>query len=208
MANTGVTSLISDIINTLKAAAKDYNAVNNDKTLPETFHEAGRGLSTVREALKTANSQLQKRDQAGDPQNAISTLEACNAKAKLSLNIFEEVSEEPETSRFEHYKTAVGRGGRGNLVEALVVGMMNDICALAKDSAIEATMETQIKALRDAIDTLSNMEPSVPDEQSKKAFSHFGSGHQFNATGGTQNNNVGSGKQFLGDIRGETVTFN
>ncbi|KAK3359163.1 Alpha/Beta hydrolase protein [Lasiosphaeria hispida] len=33
-------------------------------------------------------------------------------------------------------------------------------------------------------------------------YNHFGSGSQFNATGGTQNNNTGSGVQFLGSISG------
>ncbi|KAK7393902.1 hypothetical protein QQX98_013315 [Neonectria punicea] len=208
MACTDVTSLISDIIITVEATAKAYNIINDDKTLSEAFHEAGRGLFIVGKTLKTAKSQLQGRDQAGDPQSAISTLEACNVKTKLSQGVFEQISQAPETSRFERYEAVVRLGSRGNLVEVLVVGIMKDTCTLAKDSATEAAMEPEIKALRDAIDTLSNMEPSVPDERSGNTFSHFGSGSQFNATGGTQNNNVGSGKQFLGDIKGETVTFN
>ncbi|RSL81249.1 hypothetical protein CEP52_017243 [Fusarium oligoseptatum] len=208
MAGTNVISLISGIIDTVEATAEDYNVINNDKTLPEAFHRAGQGLSIVGEALKTAKIRLQGRDQAGDPQSVISTLEACNAKTKLSQGIFEQVSQAPETSRFERYEAVMRRGSRGNLVEVLVVGIMKDTCTLAKDSAIEVAMEPEIKALRDAIDTLSKMEPSMPDERSGSTFSHFGSGTQFNATGGTQNNNVGSGKQFLGDIKGETVTFN
>ncbi|EFR03975.1 SesB protein [Nannizzia gypsea CBS 118893] len=38
------------------------------------------------------------------------------------------------------------------------------------------------------------------------AISHYGSGNQFNALGGSQNNNTGSGNQFLGNISGP-VTF-
>ncbi|KAM0424546.1 hypothetical protein ACHAPT_010262 [Fusarium lateritium] len=37
-------------------------------------------------------------------------------------------------------------------------------------------------------------------------FNHYGSGNQFNAPGGTQSNNTGDGKQFLGNFSGP-VTF-
>lgn len=207
MTRANVTSLVSSTIAILEDTTKDYNIVKDDKGLREAFHEAGRGLPIVGEALRTAKTRLQGHDLAGDPQSAISALEACNAKTKLSQSIFNEVAQAPETSRFERYKAAMGRQGRRNLVEVLVAGMMNDTCTLAKESAIEATMETQIKALRDAMDTLSKMEPSVQAEQSGNTFSHYGSGHQFNATKGAQNNNTGSGNQFTGATFSGPVHF-
>ncbi|KAH7305577.1 hypothetical protein B0I35DRAFT_113397 [Stachybotrys elegans] len=206
MASTDVISLISGIIKNLEATAEAYTIVNNDKTLPEAFHEAGRGLPIVGEALKTAETGLQKRDQAEDAQNAISILGVSNERSKLSRGIFKDVSEAQETSRFECYKAAVQ--SRGELVEMLVVEMMKDTYALAKDSAIEATMEPHIMALGDAIDKLSKMESSVPNGQSGNTFSHWGSGDQFNAIGrGTQNINKGSGHQFTGVTFSGSVTF-
>ncbi|KAF8849318.1 hypothetical protein BDZ45DRAFT_680600 [Acephala macrosclerotiorum] len=189
MTNANVTSLVSSTIAILKATTKSYNIVSDDKGLRDAFHEAGRGLLLVEEALQPL---------AGDPQSAMSSLEACNAKAKLSESIFKDVAQALEASRFERYKVAVRQVGKGNMVEVLVKGMMNDACDLVKNSAIEAAMKTQIKGLHDAIDKLSTMEPSVPNEQLCNTFSNYGSGSQFNAPRGTQNNSTGSGNQFPG----------
>ena len=100
MTGANVTSLISSTIAILKATTKDYNIVNDDKDLREAFHGAGRGLLLVEEALQTAETQLDGRGLAGDPRSAMSSLEACNTKAKLSESIFKDVAQAPETARF------------------------------------------------------------------------------------------------------------
>ncbi|PVH68527.1 hypothetical protein DL98DRAFT_542347 [Cadophora sp. DSE1049] len=198
MAGVNVTSSISSTIAILKATKEDYNIVKDDSGLREAFHEAGRGLLLIEDAFQTAKTQLDGRNLAGDPQSITNLLETCNAKAKLSERIFNNVAQAPDTSRFKRYQAAVRQEGKGNTVEVLVTGMMNDVCGLAKDSAIEAAMKTQVKGLRYAIYKLSTMVPSVPNERLGNTFSRYGSGIQFNAHGGTQNNNTGSGSQFLG----------
>ncbi|KAH7370321.1 hypothetical protein BKA65DRAFT_488176 [Rhexocercosporidium sp. MPI-PUGE-AT-0058] len=208
MAGTNVTSLISSTIAALEATTKHYNTVKDDKGLREAFHEAGRGLLLVREALQGANTQLDGRNLAGDPQSAIRSLQACNTKAKLSESIFKDVAQAPETSRFQRYKAAVQRHGQGRTVEVLTTGMMKDVCDLAENDAIKAAMEDHVKGLREAIDKLSKMEPSVPNEGSGNSFSNFG-GEQFNAPGGTQNITKGEGKgpQLPGANFYSTVSF-
>ncbi|RYO91811.1 hypothetical protein DL764_008236 [Monosporascus ibericus] len=206
MAGASITDLISSTIAILWVTTENYNMVRDDKGLREAFHEAGRGLLLVEEALQIAKTQLDARDLAGDPQTAMSSMEACNTKAKLSESIFKDVAQAPETSRFERYKTAVKRVGKENTIEVLVTGMMNDTCDLANDSAIEAAMKDQVKGLRDAIDKLSTAEPSVPKEPWGNSFSNSGSGKQFNNTKGTQYNSTDGGKQFFGNFSG-SVTF-
>ncbi|KAM4066693.1 hypothetical protein HRG_000752 [Hirsutella rhossiliensis] len=82
-----------------------------------------------------------------------------NTKAKMSENIFKAVPQapQPQTSRFEGYKAAARQEGQGRTVEVLVVGMMEDVCALAEipeNGAITPGMEDQVKGLHDAIDKL------------------------------------------------------
>lgn len=202
MASSSLTSLISSTIAVVQATRRHYSAVNDDESLRDAFHEAGRELSPLEEALQLAKSQLETCDQAGCLQRAMKIFEACNTKAMLSETLFKDVAQAPMDSRFERYKMAVRREGKGNTVEVLVKGMMNDMCELANDSAVKAAMETQAGILRSAIDKLSQMESSVPNEQSTNNFSHYGSGGQFFASGGTQNNNTGSGNQFLGNLGG------
>ncbi|KJZ70322.1 hypothetical protein HIM_10290 [Hirsutella minnesotensis 3608] len=197
MAGANLTSLILSTITILNATTKNYNIVNNDNSLPEAFHEAGRGLLLVEEALQTAKTQLDGRD-PGDPQSTSSSLDACYTRAKLSESLFKVVSQ-AETPRFERYKMVVRQEGKGNKVEALVKGMLTNVCDLAKDVAIEAAIKGQLKGLRGAIGKLSTMEPSVPDE---------GLGHSYTNYGGTQNNNTGSGKQLVDAQFHAPVTFN
>lgn len=185
-------------ITTLEATTQHYNAVKDDKGLREAFHEAGRGLPLVERALRGAQCNLAK-----VPQSAMNLLEACNTKAKISASIFEAVAQGPETSRLERYKAAVRQEGKGSTVEALVVGMMKDLCALAENYAIQ----DQVMGLREAIEKLSKMEGSLPKEESGKTFTHSGPGDQFNTTGGTLNTSRGSGYHLPGAIFHAAVTF-
>ncbi|KAH7008754.1 hypothetical protein EDB80DRAFT_763872 [Ilyonectria destructans] len=184
-----VTNLISSTITTLEAATDYYNVVKDDKGLREAFHEAG-GLNV-----------------AGDPQSVMDSLRECNTNAELSKSIFNAVAQAPETSRFEGYKEAVTQEGKGRTVEVLVMGMMNDICALAENGAIRAGMEDQVNGLRGAIEKLSNMEVSMPNEGSGDTFAHYGSGDMLNAPGGTVNKSTGSGNHFPGATFSGSVSF-
>ncbi|RYP16756.1 hypothetical protein DL765_004933 [Monosporascus sp. GIB2] len=207
MAGADITDLISSTIAILRATIENYNLVKGDKGLRVAFHGAGQGIFLVEEALQTTKFQLDGRDLAGDPQTAIRSLEACNIKAKLLESIFKDVAQGPEASRLERYITAVRRESKENTAEALVTGMMNDACDLANNSTIEAAMKDQVKGLRDAINELSTMESSVPNELLGDSFSNSSSGRQFNNTKGTQYNSTDGGKQFFGNFTG-AVTFN
>ncbi|RYP32080.1 hypothetical protein DL768_011151 [Monosporascus sp. mg162] len=198
MADANVNSLISDTIAVLETTTKHYNTVKDDKGLREAFHEAGRGVLLIERALQTTQGQLGGRNLAGDPRSTICSLEACNIKAKLSESIFKEVAQAPEASRFERYKAAVQQQGKGKTAEVLTLGMMKDVCDLAENDTIKAAMEHQVAGLRDAIDKLSKMEPSVPNEGSGNTFISNHDSRQYNAPGGTQHNNTGDGNQFPG----------
>jgi hypothetical protein len=207
MADAKVTSLVSSTIDTLEATTKHYSIVKDDKSLREAFHEAGRGLLLVRQALQATNSHLHERNLAGDPQNAVNSLEACNTKAKLSESIFKAVAQAPEISRFEHYKEVLEQLGKENTVEVLTIGMMRDVCNLAENDAIKAAMKDEAEGLRGAMVKLAKMRPSVPNERSGDTYSNYGSGPQYNAPGSTQNITTGHGNQFPGATFSGSVSF-
>ncbi|KAK5993795.1 hypothetical protein PT974_07232 [Cladobotryum mycophilum] len=205
MTATKASDPISGTIAVVQAAISHYDIVKDDTKLGETFHEAGRGLILIEDALRTTGAQLRALTEI--PQATTTSLESCNAGATLSEVVFKEVSQAPADTRLHSYTAFVERKGRANLVETLVVGMMDDIRVLAKDCAIEAEMQEQLTMLRGTIDKLTNMEPSVPIKQASHSFSNFGPGSQYNAIGGTQNNVTGNGKQFIGSNFNAAVTF-
>ncbi|EWZ86334.1 hypothetical protein NW765_001377 [Fusarium oxysporum] len=135
------------------------------------------------------------------------SLKECNANAELSKDIFNAVAQAPETSRLECYKEAVRQEGKGRMVEALMMGMMNYVCVLAENDTIRAGLEDQVNILRGAIEQLSNMEPSVPNKGSGNTFTHFGYGDMLNVAGGTVNKSTGSGNHFPGATFSGPVTF-
>jgi hypothetical protein len=207
MTDVEVTSLISNTIDILKVSTENYQTIKDDKGFREAFHEAGRALHIVEEALQTSRIQLDGRGLAGTRQGAVTSLDGCNTKANLSESIFKIVAQAPETARLERYKAAVQQQSNGQTVEALALGMMEDVCNLAKNDSIKAEMEHHVNKLQDAMEKLSKMEPSVPNEHSGNSFHAYGDSRQFNALGGTQNNNTGSGNQFPGAVFSGSVNF-
>jgi hypothetical protein len=218
MLGTDVTSLISSTIDILKASRENYQVVKDDKDLREAFHEAGRVLHFVEEALQTASTQLDGSDLLEIPQSAMILLDACNTKAKLSESISKYVAQGPETTRLERYKEAVYQHGNGKMAEVLALEMMQDVCDLAENDAINVEMVHHVKQLHAAIDKLSKMEPSVPKESLGNMFSAYGDArqfntlsvygdsHQFNALDGSQYNND-RGNQFPGATFSGPVSF-
>ncbi|KAM5431737.1 hypothetical protein MferCBS31731_007797 [Microsporum ferrugineum] len=205
MSDVDVPTLIMITIIPLNSATEWYNTVKDDKNLREAFHGAGQGVLLVKKALDATKTQPDGCSLSGEPASVRSLLLACNAKSKLVESIFKEVALAPKDSRYDRYQAAVRREGKGDAVEALVGGMMEDVCDMVKGSTIEAAMESHVKELREAIEKLSNMEPSMPSEPRQDSkYVHYGSGDQFNAPGGTQNKSSGNGNHFPG----ATITRN
>nr|AAS80313.1 SesA [Fusarium haematococcum] len=192
-----VSELISSTIKSLEEGIRCHKDVEDDNGLREAFHEAGRGLSVVNQALQAAQG-----NSAREPQSAMNPLRVCNTKANISASIFKAVAQAPKTSRFEGYKEAVRQEGNGQTVEVLVVGMMKDVCALAENFAIQ----DQVKKLHETIEKLSAMKPSLPKEGPGHTFTNIGNGNQYNATDGPQNINQG-GNQVTGGTFPGTVNF-
>jgi hypothetical protein len=207
MTSTAVTTLISSTINILKVIKENYQIIKDDKGLREVFHEASRALHIVEEALQAAKTQLHRRSLTERSQSAMTSLKACNTKAKLFESILKIISEAPETVRFERYKAAVQQEGNGKKVEDLAVEMMKDVCDFAEHDTMKIGMEQHVKRLRDAINKLLKMEASVSNESSGNSFYAYNDSNQFNAIGGTQNNNTGGGNQFTGASFSGAVNF-
>lgn len=76
-----------------------------------------------------------------------------------------------------------------------MVRIIEAILAIAEDGAIKDATDAQAKELRGAIDELSAVEPSVPNEGGNQ-FHHYDCSPQLNNTGsGIQYNNTGAGSQ-------------
>jgi hypothetical protein len=203
MANSDVRDLVSRTITILQVTTEHYDAIDDDESLCETFHQAGRGLILIHRTLEAAQTHLSRDDLACDVQKALSPLKACKRNAELAETIFKTIALASETSRFNEYKAATR--GWGNRVEVLVINMMEALCHLADDVPIQIAGEKKAKTLRDAINKLSDMGPSIPNEESGNIWAHYGSGNLI--TGEIRNITRGQGPQFPGATFTGTVNF-
>ncbi|KAK7393901.1 hypothetical protein QQX98_013314 [Neonectria punicea] len=133
------------------------------------------------------------------------------------VDLYQHILEFQFRTVLRFYQTRLARLGDDVVKHEVWKGMLSKIQELEKifDSDLkkisDASSRTELESLNKKADKfladmgriLSALE--THNKPANSSFNNHGSGHQFNATGGAQNNNVGSGKQFLGDINGETV---
>ncbi|CAF3500189.1 unnamed protein product [Fusarium graminearum] len=196
--STAVEPYIRRTVTALRSAASEHDAVKEDTTLQEAFHEAGRTLPLIQKALEESPAELQ-----GVTQKTLESLRECHVKAEICKAIFLAVADAQPEKRQEAYKEAVQKRSKGRTVEELVIGIATDVCGLGEILVIQKHVE----GLRGAIDRLSKMEPSLPKAKTDGVFNSYGSGDQLNAPGGTVNKSTGSGNQFPGANFSGSVYF-
>ncbi|UPK91690.1 hypothetical protein LCI18_002625 [Fusarium solani-melongenae] len=196
--SNAVARCIQRTIGALSSAASEYGVVKEDTTLQEAFHEAGRTLPLIQQALEESPAELQ-----GVTQETLESLRECNAKSEICKAIFLAVADAQPEKRQEAYKEAAQKRSKGRTVEELAIGIATNVCGLGEILAIQK----HIKGLRGAIDRLSKMEPSLSKAKTDGVFNHYGSGDQLNAPGGTVNKSTGSGNHFPGGSFFGSMTF-
>ncbi|KAI5457668.1 SesA protein [Mariannaea sp. PMI_226] len=190
-----IADFISGAIAALKIVEEASLALMGDTELPPAFHETGQRPRLVEQTLEAVRNELETLHLAGSDVT-IRSLEECSTKIELLQKIFEQIALEPQMSRRARYFALVRQHGKEAAVEVLMIRIMQAVLIVAEDGAVKRATERQAKELRGAINELSLMEPSMPNEGGNQ-FGHYGSGPQLNNTGsGTQNNNMGSGSQY------------
>jgi hypothetical protein len=204
MSGAEVIGIISGTIAILDAVTKVYSAVIDASGLPPAFRDVARRLPLVQHTLQTAETHLNKYNPDEESYRAMKpTLEGCKDKAKRLEKIFQKVVPRDNTPTLERYFMAVRTVGKGDRVETLMKGMLEDVQLLTGNRAIEAATEAQVGELEKALKEVSTIPPSLPTDGSSPSITNFGPGPQNIHTGsGNQNNNTGSGQQFNGPFSG------
>lgn len=113
-------------------------------------------------------------------------VEECQRKVKKLDIIFQEICPEDDALRLERYYKAVKTIGKGNKVENLMQGILNDVQLLACEHRINIADKTRIEHVSAAITEIAALPSSAPEQRLQEtgitAF-HSGSGTQYNAQG-------------------------
>ncbi|WAO94398.1 Pfs, NACHT, and ankyrin domain-containingprotein [Fusarium falciforme] len=201
MSGLEIVGLISAVISIVEAVEIVYNGIRDTRNLPRAFREVAKKLPLVRDTLRIAERQIGASTDDEACQAVKTVVESCKVKAEELKDIFDAVSASDNASRFERYRVAVRRFGKGSLVETLAQELMEEVRLLGTNRAVQAATEAQAAELLKAIEELSSMEPSLPDEKSVSQH-HSGSGDNVAGNKYQGNHNVysGSGTAYFGGV--------
>lgn len=174
-----ILGIISSVISIVDGTKQVYDAASNTNGLPEAFREVAFRLPIVRDILESAKQRVGGGHANKDSYKAAKdVVEDCQSKA----------------SRAKKYLLAVRTLGKGNRVETLMKGMLEDLQLLAIEHGMVTETGTREKVAR-AIEEVTALQPSLTehatDETGFTAI-HSGSG-AINHVQGGQFINPGSG---------------
>ena len=191
-----ILDIISSVISILDETKQVYDAASNTNGLPEAFREVATRLPIVRDILDSAKQHIREGDTNEDSYKAAkNVVEDCQSKAQNLEKLFQRVIPADGASRAKKYLSAVRTLGKGNRVEILMKGMLEDLQLLAINHGMIPETDTREKELARAIEEVAALQPSLTehatDETGFTAI-HSGSG-AINHVQGDQFNNPSSG---------------
>jgi hypothetical protein len=191
-----VIGLISAIITIVETSKKLYDASNNAKGLHEAFRDVAQDMPLVLDILRdchTAQQQVDQKYQATSDASsrreleksseaAKTVMEECRNKANALGEIFGKVLPGDDAGRAERYVKAARslKPGRTERVEDLMTGIFKQLQMSQTSRFFKSELEKRAGDIRSAVDRLSELGPSLPDEGKSV---HTGSGALYAHTG-------------------------
>jgi hypothetical protein len=158
-----VIGLVSGIIAIIDATLTVYDAATDASGLPEVFRDVAKRLPSVQDTLKAAQEHLKTNPDKASCDAMMPVLKDCEEKANRLAEIFEKVVPPADASRTDRYLLAARTLGKGDTVESLMKGILDDIHLLTSNRTINLPTRAEIAALiRAAIAEASAIPPSLP----------------------------------------------
>lgn len=190
-----ILGIISSVISIVDGTKQVYDAASNTNGLPEAFREVAVRLLIVRDILDAAKQYVSRGHTNKDSYEAAKNIvEDCQSKAQSLEKLFQKVIPADSASRAKKYLLAVRTLGKGNQVEILMKGILEDLHLLAIEHGMVTEKGIREKVAR-AIEEVAGLQPSLTEHATDEAgFTaiHSGSG-AINQVQGNQFNNPGSG---------------
>ena len=185
-----VLGVVSSIISIVDGTKQVYDAATNAQGLPEAFREVAGRLPIVKNTLALTQQHIDRGDVDVNSYKGMKhVVEACEKKAKKLGNLFLKAIPTDSASDLKRYYKAVKACGKGNEVENLMKGILEDVQLLACERGMKTGTKAQQEQIVKAITEVSAVLPSVPE-------------HVFHETGFT-NTNSGPGTQY--NAQGEII---
>ena len=201
-----VLGAISAVVSLIDETKKVYDAASHLRGLPGAFREVADRLPIVTNILHAAREEYQQTHiDESSCAGAKPVLDACEQKARRLNDLFIKALPKDGASGLRRYYQAVKVCGKGNEVENLMKGILEDLQLLACDHGLVAA-KVQQEQITLAITELSAVTPSVPEhlfQESSFTATNTGPGTQYNAHG--ENIAQGNARQY--NSAGGTMNF-
>lgn len=197
-----IVGLISSVIAIIETSKKLYDASHDAKGLHEAFRDVAQNIPLVLDILRDCQAIQQQVDKDGETtidvahkleleESSAATktvMVDCHKKAKTLETMFEKVMPAEGAKKRERYKKAAQsmKPGRAKKVVDLMAGIMTNLQTLQTSRFFKDQLEKREVDIKAALDKLSELGPSLQDDEG--TFRHSGSG--------AQNINTGKGAQY------------
>ncbi|RYP42862.1 hypothetical protein DL768_010175 [Monosporascus sp. mg162] len=164
MSGAEVIGLISGIIAIVNATIKVHDAAANASGLPEAFNDVATRLPLVRNTLQIICGHLNTTSPDEESCKVMKpVLERCEDRARRLEQIFEKVVPQADASRMERYWRTARTLGKGDTVESLMKGILDDVQLLTGNRVTKLAAGAEITELiRAAIEGVSAIPSSLP----------------------------------------------
>lgn len=188
-----------DIFKPAFATVQDTSAqygrdIEDLENLPDEFIQVNQCFLVAKDTLSYARKNATWDESSTDSiQSSATSLEK---KAKMLQKIFSQVGEEMENdandgSVLDCYRDILLKLGKSYRVEVLMLGLLKDLIALFTKELLRAENYMKFDELKEAIDTMSQVESSVSDDDFRTSGANF---TQNVASGGTGNQSYYGGR--------------
>jgi hypothetical protein len=158
-----VIGLVSGIIAIIDATMKVYDAATDASGLPEVFRDVAKRLPSVRDTLKAAREHLKTNRDEASCNAMMPVLKGCEERVNRLAAIFKNVVPPADASRTDRYLLAARTLGKGDTVESLMKGILDDIHLLTSNRTINLPTKADFAAwMQAAIAEVSAISPSLP----------------------------------------------
>jgi N-terminal domain on NACHT_NTPase and P-loop NTPases len=163
--------VISSIISIVDGTKQVYDAATNAQGLPEAFRDVAGRLPIVRNILGSAKQRIDNGDIDEDSCKGVKhVVEACEKKAKKIDELFHKAIPADGVSDLKRYYMAVKAYGKGNEVENLMKGMLEDVQLLACEHGMKTATKAQQEQIAQAITEVSAIHPDRPETPLTPSF--------------------------------------
>jgi N-terminal domain on NACHT_NTPase and P-loop NTPases len=182
-----VLGVISSIISIVDGTKQVYDAATSAEGLPEAFREVATRLPIISDILGKTERYIKEARVSADAYEGVKqVIQACQDKATKLEVLFRKVIPGENASRRERYIAAVKTLGKGNVVEKLMKGVLQDLQLLVGERSTGIATKEEIEQLARAIKDVSAIPPSIPESELQEhnfTANYSGSGTQYNAQG-------------------------